>query len=113
MTALYSTDPLGKPERSGGAAANTRTPSTTYGWIYGKVRRPAGGQQARRPKGVHFKRLRSWNPREPLSIKVSYRGGAECWVEIHARGAEGRFPGHLPIYEVLRAVWNLEDGGPA
>lgn len=79
----------------------TRSPSTTSAWRYGKIRRPAGGQGDSGPKGHRWRRLPPRNAREPLTIKVKYRGGPEAWVEIHARGDVGRYPGHAYLVDVL------------
>jgi hypothetical protein len=35
---------------------------------------------------------------------MSYRGGAEAWVEVHARGSHGFFPGDRALVDVLWEV---------
>lgn len=45
-----------------------------------------------------------WPKRKPLTWRITYRGGPEMWVEIHARGDIGRYPGHTPIVEILHDV---------
>lgn len=40
--------------------------------------------------------------RDPLTVKISFRGGPECWVEVRARGSLRRYPGTTAIYDVLR-----------
>lgn len=57
------------------------------------------------PKGRPLRSLPPWPRRDPLTIRVKYRGGAEGWVEIHARGAIVRRPGHVAILDVLQDVW--------
>lgn len=85
---------------------NTSTPSFRYGWIYGKIAKPPEALASTSPKAPFWRKLTRWNPRDPLTLTVTYRGGAECWIEVKARGRLGRYPGHVAIYEVLRDVWN-------
>lgn len=83
----------------------TRPPSTTSTWKYAKIRQRPKGQQADRPKGGRWSRRARLNPRERLTLTVTYRGGAECWVEIHARGEMGRFVGSTYLIDVLQEIW--------
>lgn len=78
--------------------------STTFEWKRVKVRRPAGGQQGSRPKGARWWHLPSRNPRERLSITLKYRGGPECWYEVSARGAVGRFPGYVQLHDLMQEI---------
>lgn len=89
-------------------STNERTPSTAWTWKRVKVRRPAGGQQAPGAKRRRWHGSLPRNPREPLTIKVSYRGGGECWYEIHARGSMGRFPGITALHDVMRVINQTE-----
>lgn len=84
--------------------SNSSSPSTTWAWRRIKIGPTAGGQKQRPAAGRSLKALSARNPREPLTIKVSYRGGAECWWEIHARGAVIRRPGHLALHDVLMEI---------
>lgn len=93
------------PERSVGAAANTRLPSTNWEWRRVKVRRPAGGQGDSAAKPLRWFHLPPWPTRRPLSITVLYRGGPEAWYEIRARGTAGRFPGHVALHDALAEVY--------
>nr|CRY96850.1 hypothetical protein [uncultured prokaryote] len=54
-----------------------------------------------RPKGDYSHRLAERDPREPLTITVTYRGGSECWWELRARGVTIRRPGSLSLHDVL------------
>jgi hypothetical protein len=58
------------------------------------------------PTGRSFWSLPRRNPREPLTAKLKFRGGAEAWVEIHARGSILRVPGDLSIAEVVLRLNN-------
>jgi hypothetical protein len=44
------------------------------------------------------------NSREPITIKIKARGGAECWVEIEGRGETNRYPGYTAIWDILRDI---------
>lgn len=68
------------------------------------MRRPAGGQQHSAPKAPRWFGRAKRDPREPLTIKVKYRGGEECWYEVHARGSIGRFPGSVALHDVMREI---------
>lgn len=68
------------------------------------MRPPAGGQQAPGAKRRRWYGALPRNPREPLTIKISYRGGPEAWYEIHARGSIGRFPGVTCLHDVMRTI---------
>lgn len=54
-----------------------------------------------RPKGDYSHRLARRDPRDPLTIVVTYRGGAECWWEIKAWGVTIRRPGSVALHDVL------------
>lgn len=79
-------------------------PSPRWEWKQVKMRRPAGGQKETLPKGGRWHRFPPRNPREPLSIKVKYRGGSEAWYEIHARGSVGRYPGYVSLHEIMSDI---------
>lgn len=64
-------------------------------------RRGANQNGAKRPT---FSSLRRRDPREALTIRVKYRGGAEAWWLIEARGTRQAFPGHLCLHDVLSAL---------
>lgn len=63
--------------------------------------RPPEASTNSRPKGDYSHRLLPRNPREPLTITVTYRGGAECWWEIRSRGTVLRRPGSVALHDVL------------
>ena len=85
-------------------ASNKCTPSTTSKWEWRKIRVPHGPLEAQRPEGAPSK-LSRWNRRDPLTITVVYRGGAEAWIQIKARGRTIRVPGHLAVIDALEKVW--------
>lgn len=48
------------------------------------------------------------NARDAITLTVKYRGGAEGWWEVKARGREWRFPGVYALHDVMRVVLNLD-----
>jgi hypothetical protein len=39
-------------------------------------------------------------------VTIEYRGGAESWWLVKARGSHGVFPGHAAIEDVMSQVMN-------
>lgn len=70
------------------------------------MRRPPEAHSGSQPKAGYWRRFPRRNPREPLKITVSFRGGSECWYEIHARGSIGRYPGTVCIHEIMSDINN-------
>lgn len=85
--------------------------STTWEWRKTKIRRPAGGHSGSAPKALRWFSLPPRNPRQPLTISVKFRGGPECWYEIHARGQVGRVPGWLCIHDLMVEINRAQDDG--
>lgn len=81
-------------------------PSTTWTWRKVRVLRPpkAGSDDARRAASQAV--LSPRDLREPLTITVKFRGGAEAWWEIRARGRTFRRPGHVAIHDLMREICN-------
>jgi hypothetical protein len=81
--------------------------STTFEWRQVKIkRRPQGtstaGAQRRRWRGLaRYPRAQALR-----GIEVQWRGGAESWWLIKARGSHGVFPGHLALEDVMAAIFN-------
>jgi hypothetical protein len=89
-----------------GSELGTEQPfsSTTWEWRRVKIRRPAGGQKAPQPKAGRWHRFPARDPRVPLTLTVKFRGGPECWYEVHARGSAGRFIGTTSIHDVMAEI---------
>lgn len=84
---------------------NDCSQSTTWAWKRVKIDSPlaAPNENSRRAPS---KALRSvWNPRTTLTLTVRYRGGAECWYEVRARGRIHRLPGHVALHDVMGKVY--------
>jgi len=81
-------------------------PSTTWEWRQVKIkRRPQGTDTARAQRG-RWRHLSRWPRKHHLTIRVTYRGGAESWWLIDARGSTGVFPGHAAIEDVMSQIFN-------
>lgn len=84
---------------------NNSSSSTTFAFRRVKISTaPQAGTDSRRRR-PHFKGLKRRNPRDPLQVTIVFRGGAECWWELRARGAVLRRPGHNSLHDVL---WELQ-----
>lgn len=84
---------------------NGRTASTTWEFKRVKVKRRPPGPAGTVRSAARWFRYARWNPREPLTLKVKYRGGAECWYEIEARGSLGRFHGATSLHDVMQEIY--------
>lgn len=84
---------------------NTRAPSTTWEWRKTKIRSAPQATQHSQPKAARWYHMRMRDRRKPLTLTITYRGGSECWYEIHARGSIGRFPGHFSLHDVMAAIY--------
>lgn len=89
--------------------SNNSTPSTTPQWKWAKIRSAPARPTVRSPKASSSS-LAAWDKARALSITVKYRGGAECWWEITARGHVWRRPGHLHLDDVLQEVLSGKGG---
>jgi hypothetical protein len=83
---------------------NERSGSTT--WTPKPDRLSIAARRASKTAGrsPSFRGLKRRDPREPLTIKVRYRGGSEAWVLVEARGVVQAYPGHLSAYDLLMAI---------
>jgi hypothetical protein len=99
---------MGKAERSAAAAENVCSVSTTFEWKRVRVSRPPEANSRERRKAPRWFGRPPWNRRDPITLKISYRGGAECWIEVHARGSVGRYPGHTQVIDLMKDIW--QDG---
>lgn len=86
------------------ASENTRSVSTTSFQKVVRITRAPRRQQAQPAEGRRWWHLPERSYRKPLTITVKYRGGAEGWVEVHARGSKGFYPGDTPLLDVVLEV---------
>lgn len=83
---------------------NTSSPSTTWRAEPDRMAGRPGGASRNGPKAPKFLSLRKRDPREPLSIRIRYRGGSEAWWYVEARGTAQAFPGHMCLHDVMSRV---------
>lgn len=88
--------------------SNSRLPSTRWVWKKVRVPAPPEGPPARAASAASPPVSRR-NPRESLTVTVRYRGGAECWWQVEARGRVWRTPGVIAIHDVM--TWINEGQG--
>lgn len=79
-------------------------PSTATRWKYVKIACPPEAIGTGRRRRSTFS-LSLWPKRTPLTLKVSYRGGPECWYEIHTRGVVIRTPGHISLHDLMSMIY--------
>jgi len=80
-------------------------PSTTWEWRQVKIDPPLAAPTAQPRQSPRKPALSHWNGRTALTVTVRYRGGAECWYEVKARGRVWRAPGVLALHDVMEAVY--------
>lgn len=81
-------------------------PSTTAAWEWRKIKRRPQGTHTASPKGSRWHGLARWPRSQHLTIKISYRGGAESWWLVNARGQHGVFPGHCAVEDMMAQIFN-------
>lgn len=87
--------------------ANRGSQSTAWAWKRVKISRAPQANGSASAASTFWFRLSPRNARQPLPITLKLRGGPECWVEVHARGAVGRYHGATAIYDILADICNL------
>lgn len=70
-----------------------------------KIKPPARATQAARRSRTVKALMRPWEPREKLNMRIVYRGGAEAWFEIDARGETWRFTGACTLYDAMAEIY--------
>lgn len=88
-------------ERSAVTTITAWPVSTTWRSIRATLPQAPQATGGSRPKAVRLLGLPRRNPRAPLSVTMKLRGGTEAWVELRARGATVRVPGHTAIAELV------------
>ncbi len=77
-----------------------------FEWKYVKVKPPPAGHSTARAKRGRWRYLARWPRSEKLQISIKWRGGAESWWLVEARGSSGVFPGHAALEDVMNQVLN-------
>lgn len=91
-----------------GDSPNECLPSTIHVWELAKIQTPARAGKHVRRRRSSFASLPKWPRRQPLVIKVWWRGGAEAWWQLEARGVTIRRPGHVCLHDVLAEIFGLD-----
>lgn len=73
-------------------------------WETRRVRKRPQGQKRGTPKASRWSRYTARPRRERITLTVHYRGGAECWYQVEARGSMGRFHGATSLHDVMEEV---------
>ena len=79
-------------------------PSTDWVWESRKIKRHSPPHQGSANAVSSAPRLAVRDRWSPLTITLIYRGGAEAWYQIRARGRVWHFPGHLCLHDCIEAV---------
>lgn len=69
---------------------------------------PPAGLKRSTPKASRWFGFTKWPRARALRLTVTYRGGAESWWLIEARGRHGAFPGHRALEDVMAEI--CQDG---
>lgn len=78
--------------------------STRFVTKHVRMARPPEARSYSGPKGLRWRKLPRLDWRKPVHLTITYRGGAEAWVEIHARGDIGRYTGNAQIIDILMDI---------
>ena len=95
----YGADMTAKYPRS-----NERSASTTWKHEPDRIRRRPPGGPNKASAQQAFSGLARRNPRDAITITERYRGGAEGWWLVEARGRRQAFPGVLDLHTVMTVV---------
>ncbi len=85
-------------------------PSTTWAYKKVKMKPPPARQSGVRTKRGRWHGLATWPRSRSLTVTIAYRGGAESWWLVGARGRHGVFAGSAAIEDVMAAVCNEYNG---
>ena len=88
---------------------NRRSGSHTWSSKPDKMRSGGAAGRAGASKTPPFRGISRRDWAEPLTIQVRYRGGAEAWWLVEARGRRQAFPGHLSLHDVMAVVTGQYD----
>lgn len=83
---------------------NTSSSSTTWTPKVDRMRRTPAGRATSPQAPSRWYKVGRRDPKRPLDIKITYRGGSEAWWLVEARGRHGVFPGHMALHDVMREI---------
>lgn len=85
---------------------NTRSTSTTFYSKPDRMRPAARTGQQGVAKPPSWRSLSRRNRREPLELRIRWRGGAEGWWLVEARGTRQAFPSHTALIDMMNTINN-------
>lgn len=85
-------------------ASNERPPSTPTRWKDTRIRRSPRRATGTAAAGARWSSRSKVNPRDRLTVVIAFRGGAECWYEVYARGVKAYFHGATALHDVLEEI---------
>ncbi len=84
--------------------SNIRSLSANWEWRKVKLRPPPAGDGAPAISRRSTRRLPARNPRKPITIEVTYRGGpSDSWI-VRYRGQVWRFDGFVCLTDLMSVV---------
>jgi hypothetical protein len=79
-------------------------PSTTWAWRYVRVTPPPEATTQHRRSRSRWHGLYRVPERDKVTITLKWRGGAQAWILVEARGRHGVFHGATALVDVLTEV---------
>lgn len=106
FTGMSSTDSNERSTTNGVSEAPGEWPGPSTTWAFKRVKISSTPERPGKKVagGGRWRRLARRNPRENLTITVSYRGGGEAWYQVSARGSRGNFPGYACIHDIMLEI---------
>lgn len=83
---------------------NERSSSTSWEWRRVRVDRGAAGSKAAARKGHRWKRFGRRDATQPITTVLKYRGGAQAWILVTARGESNIYAGDTALIDVLNDI---------
>lgn len=90
--------------------SNEHSPSTAWEWRRVRVTRGAAGSKAAARKGHRWRRFPRLDRSKPLQLRVVYRGGAQAWIVVTARGETNVYPGDVALLDLMSDVGQWQGG---
>lgn len=86
--------------------SNSSSWSPTCEWEIAKIRRRPQRQAGSAKRRQLWARMSRRNPTQPLAVQLEWRGGAEAWVRVAARGSYRNYPGYATIADIVLDINN-------
>ena|SRR5918995_6424271 len=90
--------------------SNRGSSSTTFEWRRVKISRPPEATRDSAAKRHRWRRFPKRNARDPITVRIWLRGGAEAWVAVSGRGETNFYPGVTSVYDILADINQLGQG---